>query len=288
MQEKPLVSILITAYNREEYISTAIESAINQTYSNLEIIILDDCSSDKSFDIASKYIAKDNRIKLFKNEKNLGQFPTRNKITGLAKGKYIKFLDSDDLLYPHCIQVMVWAMEHFPDAGIGLCKNYRPDIIFPHKMIPEEAYNENFYNDHSFFVHAPNSTIINRKKYIEMGGMKEDWGISADHWFIFQIAALYPIVLLPHGLVYYRVGHSQVSNEYTVDFHLAEQRKYIPKILEHPECPLNTKQVKKQLNRIKGNYLRYIFRQFLKGRLKTSVSLLKKIPLSDFKCIFSK
>ncbi len=288
MHIEPLVSILITAYNREEYISKAIESAINQSYSNFEIIILDDCSNDRSFEIANEYSRKDNRIKLFQNEKNFGQFPTRNKIARLAKGKYIKYLDSDDLLYPHCIQVMVWAMEQFPDAGIGLCKNYRGDIIFPHKMSPAEAYYENFYKDHSFFVHAPNSTIINREMFLEMGGMKEDWSISADHWFIFQITALYPVVLLPHGLVYYRVGHNQVSSEYTMDFHLTEQRKYIPQILKDSNCPLSKAQTEKQQKRIKGNYIRYCIRKLINGRFKALFSLLKEIPLSDFKYILSR
>nr|WP_321410896.1 glycosyltransferase family A protein [uncultured Carboxylicivirga sp.] len=284
----PLVSILITAYNREPYIAVAIQSAINQTYDNLEIVILDDCSTDNSFKIASDFAKKDNRIKVHKNPQNLGQFPTRNKIAQIATGKYIKYLDSDDLLYPHCIQVMVWAMEQFPNAGIGLCKNYRPDYIFPVQLSPQEAYTENFSNDPSFFVHAPNSTIINRDKFLELGGMKEDWGISADHWFIFQMVARYQTVLMPHGLVYYRIGHEQVSNEYTTDFHLIEQRHYIIRLLEDKNCPLSQARINQIKKKIKGNYIRYTFYQFLKFRIKATLNLINKVPLSDLQYILSR
>ena len=90
----PLVSVLMTAYNREKYIAEAIESVLASTYSNLELIIVDDCSKDNTLQIATNYQAKDDRIKVYKNEKNLGDYPNRNKAASYAKGKYLKYVDS--------------------------------------------------------------------------------------------------------------------------------------------------------------------------------------------------
>ena len=95
----PLVSVLMTAFNRGKYIAEAIESVLQSTYTNFELIIVDDCSTDDTFEIANSFFVKDRRIKLYKNEKNLGQFANRNYAISLSTGEYIKFLDSDDKLY---------------------------------------------------------------------------------------------------------------------------------------------------------------------------------------------
>lgn len=94
---EPLVSIITPLYNCEKYIEETIQSVINQTYKNWEMIIIDDCSKDNGVKIVEKYQKLDDRIKLYRNETNLGGAGTRNKCIEKAKGKYIAFLDSDDL-----------------------------------------------------------------------------------------------------------------------------------------------------------------------------------------------
>lgn len=92
---KPLVSIITPAYNVSSYIEETIKTVTNQTYKNWEWIIIDDASTDNSLDIIKKNL-KDNII-LIKNKKNIGPGPSRNKGIKIAKGKYISFLDADDL-----------------------------------------------------------------------------------------------------------------------------------------------------------------------------------------------
>ncbi|WP_096028349.1 glycosyltransferase family 2 protein [Campylobacter lanienae] len=94
----PKVSIIIPVYNVEKYISQCLESAINQSLKDIEIIIVDDCGSDKSMDIAKEYAKKDNRIKIIKNSQNMGLFLTRCEGIKSATGEYILNLDSDDFL----------------------------------------------------------------------------------------------------------------------------------------------------------------------------------------------
>ena len=139
MKNKPLVSVLMTVYNRDKYIAEAIESVINSTYQNWELIITDNCSTDNSFNIAKQYEAQNDKIKLYLNETNLGQFPNRNRAATYAKGKYIKYLDSDDIIYPHGLETMVNAMEQFPEAGMGFSFYSITDKKFPFYFNQKEA-----------------------------------------------------------------------------------------------------------------------------------------------------
>ena len=92
------VSIIIPVYNVEKYISQCLESAINQSLKDIEIIIVDDCGSDNSMDIAKEYAKNDSRIKIIKNRQNQGPFTSRNNAVLAANGEYLVFLDSDDFL----------------------------------------------------------------------------------------------------------------------------------------------------------------------------------------------
>lgn len=91
-----LVSIIMPSYNTAGFIAETIESVINQTYHNWELLIVDDCSSDNTDEVVKPYLA-DTRIKYFKNEKNSGAAVSRNRALREAKGKWMAFLDSDDL-----------------------------------------------------------------------------------------------------------------------------------------------------------------------------------------------
>lgn len=108
--EKDLVSIIMPSYNTAKHISDSISSVINQTYKNWELIIVDDCSNDNTDEIVSEFL-KDKRIKYFKNEKNSGAAISRNKALREAKGRWIAFLDSDDLWVPEKLEKQIGFME---------------------------------------------------------------------------------------------------------------------------------------------------------------------------------
>ena len=97
-----LVSIIMPSWNTERFIAETIKSVINQTYTNWELLIVDDCSTDKTDEIVASF--NDNRIKYFHNEKNSGAALTRNKALREAKGEWIAFLDSDDLWMPEKLE----------------------------------------------------------------------------------------------------------------------------------------------------------------------------------------
>ena len=103
----PLVSVLLTAYNREAYLAASIESVLAQSCGDFELIITDDRSSDGTLEIAREYERKDRRIHVHANERNLGDYGNRNFAASLASAEFLKFHDSDDVMYPHCLEVMI-------------------------------------------------------------------------------------------------------------------------------------------------------------------------------------
>ncbi len=104
--EKPLISIIVPVYNVENYIIQCVDSLINQTYDNIEIILVDDGSKDKSAEIITKYFKKDSRIKFFQ-QSNKGPSAARNYAIQQCKGEYLTFLDSDDWLDTNTCEVLV-------------------------------------------------------------------------------------------------------------------------------------------------------------------------------------
>lgn len=110
MYIKSLVSIITPNYNCSNFIAQTIESVQAQTYSKWEMIIVDDCSTDGSYEIALEYALRDNRIKVIHNEKNLGAAISRNKAIEVAQGEYIAFLDSDDLWMPEKLEKQIHFM----------------------------------------------------------------------------------------------------------------------------------------------------------------------------------
>ncbi len=106
-----LVSIITPCYNSENYINDCLLSVVNQTYQNWEMLIVDDKSTDKSTDLISRHSKKDKRIILFLLEKNIGSAEARNYAIKKAKGRYIAFLDSDDMWLPNKLELQINFMK---------------------------------------------------------------------------------------------------------------------------------------------------------------------------------
>ena len=106
-----LVSIVVPVYNAEKFLKDTIKTVTNQTYENWELLLVDDCSTDKSVKIIMEYQQKDKRIKLFLNSKNSGAAISRNKGIEESRGRYIAFLDADDLWEPKKLEKQVAFMQ---------------------------------------------------------------------------------------------------------------------------------------------------------------------------------
>lgn len=195
----PLVSVLMTAFNRELYIAEAIESVLASTFKDFELIIVDDCSSDKTVEIAKKYEILDTRVKVYINEKNLGDYPNRNMAASYAKGKYIKFLDSDDLMAPLCLERMSEEMEKHPDCAFGISSS---SLLNLQVHNPENAFKTHFF-ERGILDISPSGSIIRKDIFYKENCFLELRCVS-DFEFWLRLALKYPLLELEKDLVFWR------------------------------------------------------------------------------------
>lgn len=172
-----LVSIIIPAYNTEQYIHRAIESSIRQTYKNIEIIIIDDGSTDGTLGVAQSYEPKDSRVKVIHQE-NKGVSSARNHGIREAKGEFITFLDSDDWFEDNAVEVLVEAQLKYPDKFIStnlyyvifdtknnsFIRTYHRNIVTETKIFSITETLEAIYDIQFFFIPAKLSISAILKK----------------------------------------------------------------------------------------------------------------------------
>jgi glycosyltransferase involved in cell wall biosynthesis len=139
MKNQKLLSVIITVYNMEKYLCRCINSVIAQTYTNLQIIIVDDCSTDKSGEIADYYSRLDNRIIVVHHERNLDISQTRNDGLLFATGEYIAFVDADDFLNINMYTKLISVLEE-KDLDICRCSFYKTDGKYAEPNIPEKEF----------------------------------------------------------------------------------------------------------------------------------------------------
>ena len=233
------------SYNSKDYISIAIQSVLDSTYINFELIITDDNSTDGTYEIAKSFEEQDKRVKVIKNDKNYGDYPNRNQAASYAKGKYLKYVDHDDYIYPYGLEQLVFFMEQFPDAGYGLCSLPQHQTkVYPFQLTPEEAYKMNYF-EMELFHKAPLSAIIKRKVFEEVGGFtgKPFLG-DFEMWHL--LSQKYSVVLMPIGIVWYRKHANQESRKLQKD--PREHFEYFivgKNLINHKNCPLNQENKKK-------------------------------------------
>ena len=118
--KQPLVSVVMPVYNAERFLRQAVESVLNQSYQNIELIMVDDCSKDNSCQIMLEYAGKDRRVCAIRGEKNQGVARVRNRGIQLAKGEYIALLDSDDVWEKNKIERQIALLQE-KNADIAYC-----------------------------------------------------------------------------------------------------------------------------------------------------------------------
>jgi len=158
MTKQSLVSIITPSYNSSDYIKDTIYSVIAQTHKNWELLITDDGSTDDTIQLIETLIKKDNRIKLIKI-KNSGPAVARNKSIDIAKGKYMAFLDSDDLWFPNFIEE---SIKQCKDSEGFVCSSYElrnnkmekiyKDLIVPLKVSKQDILKRNTISCLTAFV----------------------------------------------------------------------------------------------------------------------------------------
>ncbi len=110
MKNKQLISVIVSLYNYKKYIKYCVQSILNQTYKNFELIVVDDCSTDNSYEKAKKFEKKDNRVKVIRLDKNSGYSRAKNDGIIRSKGEYITTLDADDMMTKKSLEIRIKNM----------------------------------------------------------------------------------------------------------------------------------------------------------------------------------
>lgn len=158
---QPLVSIIVPCYKVEQYLPNCIESVLNQSYHNWELILVDDGSPDRSGEICDEYAMKDKRIKVIHKE-NAGVAAARNSGIEIATGDFATYLDGDDFLHPDCLKALVYIAEkqHVDIVQCGYVRGN--DICFPDANFSEEIA---LYTNHAIFAKDLAKIIVWGKLY---------------------------------------------------------------------------------------------------------------------------
>ncbi|MFZ7179517.1 glycosyltransferase family 2 protein [Avibacterium avium] len=189
-----MISVIVPIYNVEHYIAECLESIINQTYKNIEIICIDDCGLDNSISIVKKYMKLDNRITLIHHERNKGLGESRNSGIEIAKGEYIYFIDSDDKIDKEMLKDMYNAMNKYKtDAAMCDIELFYQDSSF-NRTISPFFYLENISsriisinNKYKLIDINPSaSNKLFKASIIKKYNIKFPKGLYEDHYFFYN------------------------------------------------------------------------------------------------------
>jgi glycosyltransferase involved in cell wall biosynthesis len=207
--KEPLVTIVTISYNSGNYIKQAIESVLAQSFRDFEYLISDDCSSDSTWDIIKKY--KDPRIRAWRNTPNLGEYPNRNKTLYEAKGKYIIWIDGDDIFYPHGLEFMVKMLDAFPLSAMACAFHSLQYFIYPYELSPEEAYKHEFLG-FPMLQTGFTDTLFKVDKLIEIGGLSEKY-IAGDTYTKRLLAQTNHTLIISKDVSWWRMTPGQASQK---------------------------------------------------------------------------
>lgn len=228
MKNLALVSVIVASYNHANYLDKRMQSLLKQTYSNIEILVIDDCSPDNSLQVLRKY-ESDPRVKLIAREKNGGWVVVSNQGVDLANGKYVLFANCDDFCEPRMIERLVQGIEQGDNIGVSFCKSIlvnENDVVIGDDFVVREAAFKRRCKESTiidgiemsrFLLHScviPNlsAALIRRDCFRAVGGLLPLYQANSDWDLFFRIARGYGFAFVAEPLNYFRQHGSTIRS----------------------------------------------------------------------------
>ncbi len=277
VEAPPVVSVLMTAHNREDYIAESIESVLAQTFTDFELIVVDDGSTDGTVEVVTRYL-KDPRVRLIRNERNLGDYPNRNHASTFARGEFMKYHDSDDVMYPNCLEIMVRGLRAFPSAAFALSGNRGwPGGRVPMLLTPRMSYQREFLGS-GLFNQGPASALFRTHAFHELGRFPVA-GVHSDTQFWATACARRSIVLVQVNLFYYRVhGGQELHASGPCTSAVADGLMF--RALDAPECPLEADEREQAKRNLAWGFIQRAMHDLREGHPRLALYRLRKSTLS--------
>ncbi|MGE4442608.1 MAG: glycosyltransferase [Desulfomicrobium sp.] len=213
-QFKPNISVIMPVYNADRFLRQAVESILFQSFSNFEFIIIDDCSTDQTCYILNDYKKKDDRIKIFKNNQNLGVAKSLNFALNLATANYVARMDADDISEPQRLEEQYNFMVRNPSVtilGSALCCIDENENVISKRQFPINSNDITNSLLTSFPIAHPTVMMV-RDRIVSAGGYRADFNYAEDYELWLRAVALgYEIRNLEAQLLRYRVAVKGVT-----------------------------------------------------------------------------
>jgi len=212
------VSIVIPCYNAEKFIDKTIRSVLNQSYKSIEIIIIDDCSKDRTYEILEGFNKKYSFIKIFRNNINRGVSYSRN--IGLQnvseESKFVYFFDADDIMLPQNIEMKVKLLV---DTNENVGGVFSPALMIDEndniisKNLVGDGISGNILNELLLWkqMHAPSLVLFKKRVFDIIGNWNEKLSTAADQELLFRVSKHFEILKVDEPLVLYRVHNNNMS-----------------------------------------------------------------------------
>lgn len=298
---KELVSIIMPVFNVEKYIKISLDSILNQTYENFEIIIVNDCSTDSSKEICEEYVKKDSRIIFVDksdNKINKGASYARNCGLDTAKGKYIAFLDSDDYVEPEFIHTLASLLENF-DSDLSGCSVIRETFGEPKDMknkkstinllsnvesmqniMTSNIFDNGYVCNKLFKREILGDMRFNEKiLYIEDLPFVYNYLKKCEKPCVYSNRILYHYIRNPTGSTKGKFNTGKLTALKTMEYIIKDCKKNMPQVLEHARglyCLINLEILYYTL---RDKYKSRELRKNLKKNMSVNLKYLTKIKL---------
>lgn len=230
MTEQPLVSVIVVSYNAEDTVLETLDSVLNQTYPKVELVLSDDCSKDKTVDVAQKWfnehsVAFKGGAHLLTAEQNQGICANFNKAIRFASGEWIKIIAADDILFPNCCWDYVEFSLRHPEAKFITSYVAMYDCFFTEDRCIDKHYSARdltVFNKESgeqlkkmvyqIFVTAP-SMFFSKSVFVEVGGFNERYSYEDHPFYVTLLEHGHKLYFMPKVTAGYRVHNSMFNSQ---------------------------------------------------------------------------
>jgi glycosyltransferase involved in cell wall biosynthesis len=281
---QPLFTIATISYNSGKWIEETIESILNSSFTDFELLVSDDRSTDNTWQLIQQY--DDKRIVAWQNDFNLGEYPNRNKVLSLSKGKYILYVDGDDVLYKHTLRNLQEYITDFPD-----CDMIWGVVTFNFGRLPlllrsEEISNLIYKSDIPLAGIGFSETVFKKDVLSKEGGFSDKYAIG-DTYIKKKLAFTSNVLLVPLGFMFWRRSENQASKKAANNFQNIKEAFLIDMdLMQH----FSIKDKDDVIKQLKGSLIRrLILSTIMKGKIVSFFKLYYSLlDLRDLPFMFKK
>lgn len=285
--ETPLFTVVTVTYNSARWVRLAIESVLNSDFRDFEYIIADDCSTDDTWSIILEY--KDPRIRAWRNEKNIGEYPNRNNTIRQARGRYLLFIDGDDILYKYTLRNLKEYIHAFPEAIMiwGVPSTSITFAVLPYQFEPTITMRLIYETHIPLAIIGFPETVFRVDMLKKIGYLPTKYAIG-DTYIKKRLALEGPVLMVPMGFAFWRLSEEQASRRASKSFR---------GFLEGFEIDIEILTLSSLANKIellqkvKGSFIRRLIKHTLfKGKLSTFFRLYRASALTfgDLRYVFKR